>query len=89
MWGDAYEVIRDDLKNRDLKIEQVNEELEKVKKERDELKEKIDKWSNAAIIQTEILGKQKPSTDKTCLGFGEEHSSSTVDENPSKDEKND
>ena len=59
VWGDAYEVMRDDLKMRDLKIEQANDELEQVKKERDELKEKLDKWSNAALIQTEILGKQK------------------------------
>ena len=56
--------MRDDLKMRDLKIEQANDELEQVKKGRDELKEKLDKWSNAALIQTEILGKQKASTDK-------------------------
>ena len=87
VWGDHYEEMRDDLKMRDLKLSQANDELEQVKNERDELKEKLDKWSNAALIQTEILGKQKASTDKTCIGFGVEHSSNEESNNSSGGEK--
>ncbi|GKC07068.1 putative RNA-directed DNA polymerase [Tanacetum coccineum] len=61
-------------------------ELDIVIEERDELKEKLEKWSNATLLQTEILNKQKVLNDKTCIGFGVEYSSSEESNNSSGDE---
>ncbi|GJR92953.1 hypothetical protein Tco_0265127 [Tanacetum coccineum] len=61
-------------------------EFDNVIKERDELKEKLEKWSNATLLQTEILNKQKVLNDKTCIGFGVEYSSSEESNNSSGDE---
>ncbi|GKD79218.1 hypothetical protein Tco_1341839 [Tanacetum coccineum] len=43
-WGERYEFQNYDLKCREIKINNLNLELEKVVKERDELKLKIEKW---------------------------------------------
>ncbi|GJY96216.1 retrovirus-related pol polyprotein from transposon TNT 1-94 [Tanacetum coccineum] len=75
-----------DLKIRDWKLGEKQKEFENVIKERDELKEKLKKWSNATILQTEILNKQKVLSDKTCIGFGVEYSSSEESNNSSGDE---
>ncbi|GJU59057.1 ribonuclease H-like domain-containing protein [Tanacetum coccineum] len=61
-------------------------EFDNVIKERDELKEKLEKWSNATLLQTKILNKQKVLNDKTCIGFGVEYSSSEESNNSSGDE---
>ncbi|GJY85170.1 ribonuclease H-like domain-containing protein [Tanacetum coccineum] len=85
-WGDKYEQMEYDLKMRDWKLGEKQKEFENVIKERDELKEKLEKWSNATILQTEILNKQKVLSDKTCIGFGVEYSSSEESNNSSGDE---
>ncbi|GJT78692.1 putative ribonuclease H-like domain-containing protein [Tanacetum coccineum] len=74
-WGDKYEQMEYDLKMRDWKLGEKQKEFDNVIKERDELKEKLEKWSNATLLQTEILNKQKVLNDKTCIGFGVEYSS--------------
>ncbi|GJU00619.1 hypothetical protein Tco_1110957, partial [Tanacetum coccineum] len=84
--GDKYEQMEYDLKMRDWKLGKKQKELENVIKERDELKEKHEKWSNATLLQTEILNKQKVLSDKTCIGFGVEYSSSEESNNSSGDE---
>ncbi|GJX31504.1 putative ribonuclease H-like domain-containing protein [Tanacetum coccineum] len=85
-WGDKYELMEYDLKMRDWKLGEKQKELDNVIKERDELKEKLEKWSNATLLQTEILNKQKVLSDKTCIGFGVEYSSSEESNNSSGDE---
>ncbi|GJR13270.1 hypothetical protein Tco_0795922, partial [Tanacetum coccineum] len=45
-------------------------ELEKVVKERDELKLKIGKWEGSSKNLTKILNSQMSTHDKNGLGFG-------------------
>ncbi|GJZ20531.1 ribonuclease H-like domain-containing protein, partial [Tanacetum coccineum] len=47
-----------------------NEELEKVVKERDELKDKIVKWEESSKNLNELLNSQMSAKDKTSLGYG-------------------
>ncbi|GJV31622.1 hypothetical protein Tco_1392022, partial [Tanacetum coccineum] len=62
-WGEKYE-----FQNYDLKC--LNLELEKVVKERDELKLKIEKWEGSSKNLTKILNSQMSTHDKNGLGFG-------------------
>ncbi|GKA09825.1 ribonuclease H-like domain-containing protein [Tanacetum coccineum] len=50
-WGDKYEQMEYDLKMRDWKLGEKQKELDNVIKERDELKEKLEKWSNATLLE--------------------------------------
>ncbi|GJS37041.1 ribonuclease H-like domain-containing protein [Tanacetum coccineum] len=63
-WGDKYEQMEYDLKMRDWKLGEKQKELDNVIKERDELKEKLEKWSNATLLQTKILKNQKEKAYK-------------------------
>ncbi|GJV68535.1 retrovirus-related pol polyprotein from transposon TNT 1-94 [Tanacetum coccineum] len=54
-WGERYEFQNYDLKCREIKINNLNLELEKVVKERDELKLKIEKWEGSSKNLTKIL----------------------------------
>ncbi|GJR17549.1 hypothetical protein Tco_0966076 [Tanacetum coccineum] len=74
-----------DLKMRDLKLEEKQKELDQALKERDDFKVKLEKWSNAAVLQNEVLNKQRYVSDKSCIGFGVESSSKESD-NSSGDE---
>ncbi|GJR30338.1 putative ribonuclease H-like domain-containing protein [Tanacetum coccineum] len=47
-----------DLKSRDLKLEEKQKELDQAIKERDDFKVKLEKWSNASVLQNEVLNKQ-------------------------------
>ncbi|GJR69579.1 ribonuclease H-like domain-containing protein [Tanacetum coccineum] len=47
-----------------------NEELEKIVKERDELKLKIEKWEESSKNLDELLNSQMSARDKTGLGYG-------------------
>ncbi|GKB46194.1 ribonuclease H-like domain-containing protein [Tanacetum coccineum] len=78
-WGDKYEQMEYDLKSRDLKLEEKQKELDQAIKERDDFKVKLEKWSNASVLQNEVLNKQRYLSDKSCIGFGVE-SSSGIDE---------
>ncbi|GJR07813.1 ribonuclease H-like domain-containing protein [Tanacetum coccineum] len=78
-WGDKYEQMEYDLKIRDLKLEEKQKELDQVLKERDDFKVKLEKWSNASVLQNEVLNKQRYVSDKSCIGFGIE-SSNRIDE---------
>ncbi|GKB32421.1 putative ribonuclease H-like domain-containing protein [Tanacetum coccineum] len=53
----------------EIKINNLNLELEKVVKERDELKDKIAKWEELAKNLDEILNSQMSARDKTGLGY--------------------
>ncbi|GJT17800.1 putative ribonuclease H-like domain-containing protein [Tanacetum coccineum] len=53
----------------ETKINNLNLELEKVVKERDELKDKIAKWEELAKNLNEILNSQMSARDKTGLGY--------------------
>ncbi|GJT95080.1 hypothetical protein Tco_1090598 [Tanacetum coccineum] len=75
-----------DLKMRDLKLEEKQKELDQALRERDDFKIKLEKWSNAAVLQNEVLNKQRYLSDKTCIGFGVEYSSSEENNNSSGDE---
>ncbi|GJV01726.1 ribonuclease H-like domain-containing protein [Tanacetum coccineum] len=72
-----------DLKVRDLKLEEKQKELEQVIKERDDFKVKLEKWTNASVLQNEVLNKQRYLSDKSCIGFGVESSSSENSDNSS------
>ncbi|GKE26069.1 hypothetical protein Tco_1441453 [Tanacetum coccineum] len=54
-WGERYEFQNYDLKCREIKINNLNLEHEKVVKERDELKLKIEKWEGSSKNLTKIL----------------------------------
>ncbi|GKE44485.1 putative ribonuclease H-like domain-containing protein [Tanacetum coccineum] len=69
-WGEKYEFQNYDLKCREIKIKNLNTELEKVVKERDELKLKIEKWEGSSKNLTKILNSQMSAHDKNGLGFG-------------------
>ncbi|GJR73923.1 putative ribonuclease H-like domain-containing protein [Tanacetum coccineum] len=68
-WGEKYEFQNYDLKCREIKINNLNLELEKVVKERDELKDKIAKWEESSKNLDEILNSQMSARDKTGLGY--------------------
>ncbi|GKB74556.1 ribonuclease H-like domain-containing protein, partial [Tanacetum coccineum] len=69
-WGEKYEFQNYKLKCREIKINNLNLELEKVVKERDELKDKIAKWEELTKNLDEILNSQMSARDKTSLGYG-------------------
>ncbi|GJU37613.1 hypothetical protein Tco_1185967 [Tanacetum coccineum] len=68
-WGEKYEFQNYELKCREIKINNLNMELEKVVKERDELKDKIAKWEESTKNLDEILNSQMSARDKTGLGY--------------------
>ncbi|GJR86740.1 hypothetical protein Tco_0210751 [Tanacetum coccineum] len=67
-WGEKYEFQNYELKCREIKINNLNLELEKAVKERDELKDKIAKWEESTKNLEEILKSQMSARDKTGLG---------------------
>ncbi|GJR69075.1 putative ribonuclease H-like domain-containing protein [Tanacetum coccineum] len=56
-----------DLKIRDLKLEEKQKELDQALKERDDFKVKLEKWSNASVLQNEVLNKQRYVSDKSWI----------------------
>ncbi|GJU67502.1 ribonuclease H-like domain-containing protein [Tanacetum coccineum] len=64
-WGEKYEFQNYELKCREIKINNLNLELEKVVKERDELKLKIEKWEESSKNLDELLNSQMSARDKT------------------------
>ncbi|GJS25480.1 hypothetical protein Tco_0454112 [Tanacetum coccineum] len=82
-WGDKYEQMEYDLKIRDLKLEEKQKELDQALKERDDFKVKLEKWTNASVLQNEVLNKQRYLSDKSCIGFGVESSNGMESENSS------
>ncbi|GJS06200.1 hypothetical protein Tco_0362996 [Tanacetum coccineum] len=72
-----------DLKIRDLKLEEKQKELDQALKERDDFKVKLEKWSNASVLQNEVLNKQRYLSDKSCIGFRVESSSGMESDNSS------
>ncbi|GKE47393.1 putative ribonuclease H-like domain-containing protein, partial [Tanacetum coccineum] len=64
-WGGKYEFQNFELKCREIKINNLNLELEKAVKERDELKDKISKWEESTKNLEEILKSQMSARDKT------------------------
>ncbi|GJR98193.1 hypothetical protein Tco_0270367 [Tanacetum coccineum] len=69
-WGEKYEFQNYELKCREIKINNLNLELEKVVKERDDLKLKIEKWEESSKNLDELLNSQMSARDKTGLGYG-------------------
>ncbi|GKD16372.1 ribonuclease H-like domain-containing protein, partial [Tanacetum coccineum] len=69
-WGKKYEFQNYELKCREIKINNLNLELEKVVKERDELKLKIEKWEESSKNLDELLNSKMSARDKTGLGYG-------------------
>ncbi|GJX93862.1 putative ribonuclease H-like domain-containing protein [Tanacetum coccineum] len=63
--------------------EEKQKELDQVLKERDDFKVKLEKWTNASVLQNEVLNKQRYLSDKSCIGFGIESSSSEDSDNSS------
>ncbi|GJV85883.1 putative ribonuclease H-like domain-containing protein [Tanacetum coccineum] len=68
-WGEKSEFQNYELKCREIKIKNLNLELEKAVKERDELKDKIAKWEESTKNLEEILKSQMSARDKTGLGY--------------------
>ncbi|GJX40155.1 putative ribonuclease H-like domain-containing protein [Tanacetum coccineum] len=66
-WGEKYEFQNYELKCREIKINNLNLELEKAVKERDELKDKIAKWEESTKNLEEILKSQMSARDKIGL----------------------
>ncbi|GJT67015.1 ribonuclease H-like domain-containing protein [Tanacetum coccineum] len=58
------------LKCREIKINNLKMELEKVVKERDELKVKIEKWEESSKGLNKLLNSQMSAKDKNGLGYG-------------------
>ncbi|GJW07577.1 hypothetical protein Tco_1570000 [Tanacetum coccineum] len=65
--GEKYEFQNYELKCREIKVNNFNLELEKVVKERDELKLKIEKWEESSKNLDELLNSQMSARDKTGL----------------------
>ncbi|GJS18424.1 hypothetical protein Tco_0412896 [Tanacetum coccineum] len=63
----GYEIALESLE--EIKINNLNLELEKVVKEIDELKDKIAKWEESTKNLDEILNSQMSARDKTGLGY--------------------
>ncbi|GJX06050.1 hypothetical protein Tco_0193982 [Tanacetum coccineum] len=57
-------------KCREVKIDNLKIELEKVVKERDELKVKIEKWEESSKGLNKLLNSQMSAKDKNGLGYG-------------------
>ncbi|GJT52334.1 putative ribonuclease H-like domain-containing protein [Tanacetum coccineum] len=72
-WGEKYEFQNYELKCKEIKINNLNLELEKAVKERDELKDKIAKWEESTKNLEEILKSQMSARDKTGLVRADEH----------------
>ncbi|GKF44563.1 hypothetical protein Tco_0131115 [Tanacetum coccineum] len=68
-WGEKYEFQNYELKCREIKINNLNLKLEKVVKERDKLKLKIEKWEESSKNLDELLNSQMSARDKTGLGY--------------------
>ncbi|GJY10870.1 hypothetical protein Tco_0379055 [Tanacetum coccineum] len=64
-WGEKYVFQNYELKCREIKINNLNIELEKVVKERDELKLKIEKWEESSKNLDKLLNSQMSTRDKT------------------------
>ncbi|GJS63909.1 ribonuclease H-like domain-containing protein [Tanacetum coccineum] len=69
-WGEKYEFQNYELKCREIKIDNLKMELEKVVKERDELKVKIEKWEESSKGLDKLLNSKMSAKDKTGLGYG-------------------
>ncbi|GJY09826.1 ribonuclease H-like domain-containing protein [Tanacetum coccineum] len=54
--------------------------------DKDDFKVKLEKWTNASVLQNEVLNKQRYLSDKSCIGFGIESSSSMESDISSGDE---
>ncbi|GJT61837.1 hypothetical protein Tco_1005370 [Tanacetum coccineum] len=66
-WGEKYEFQNYKLKYREVKIDNLKIELEKIVKERDELKVKIEKWEESSKGLNKILNSQMSAKDKNGL----------------------
>ncbi|GJR24609.1 putative ribonuclease H-like domain-containing protein [Tanacetum coccineum] len=67
--GEKYEFQNYELKCREIKINNLKMELEKVVKERDELKVKIEKWEESSKGLNKLLNSQMSDKDKIGLGY--------------------
>ncbi|GJT06004.1 ribonuclease H-like domain-containing protein [Tanacetum coccineum] len=75
-WGDKYETHGNILKDKRFETRKKQKELNQALKEREDFKVKLEKWSNASVLQNEVLNKQRYVSDKSCIGFGIESSNS-------------
>ncbi|GJS32772.1 putative ribonuclease H-like domain-containing protein [Tanacetum coccineum] len=64
-------VLERDLELKDYKIENLTNELEKVKKERDGIDSKLEKFVNSSKDLDQMLESQKSGKDKKGVGFDE------------------
>ncbi|GKD27300.1 ribonuclease H-like domain-containing protein [Tanacetum coccineum] len=64
-------VLERDLELKDYKIENLTNELEEVKKERDGIDSKLEKFVNSSKDLDQMLESQKSAKDKTGVGFNE------------------
>ncbi|GJR35686.1 putative ribonuclease H-like domain-containing protein [Tanacetum coccineum] len=64
-------VLERDLELKDYKIENLTNELEKIKKERDGIDSKLEKFVNSSKDLDQMLESQKSSKDKKGVGFDE------------------
>ncbi|GKD49862.1 hypothetical protein Tco_1278838, partial [Tanacetum coccineum] len=69
-WGEKYKFQNYELKCREIKIDNLKMELEKVIKERDELKVKIEEWEESFKGLNKLLNSQMSAKDKNGLGYG-------------------
>ncbi|GKB88489.1 ribonuclease H-like domain-containing protein [Tanacetum coccineum] len=64
-------VLERDVEVRDNKIEYLRNELEEVKKAKESIDHKLEKFENASKDLDSLLGSQRPDKDKKGLGFNE------------------
>ncbi|GJX30527.1 putative ribonuclease H-like domain-containing protein [Tanacetum coccineum] len=79
-WGEKYEFQNYELKCRELKIKNLNMELEKVVKERDELNIKIARWEESSKSLNILLNTQMSAHDKNGLGYGTDEDSTPAND---------
>ncbi|GKA98881.1 ribonuclease H-like domain-containing protein, partial [Tanacetum coccineum] len=69
--GNDWPLKKGDLELKDYKIEDLTNELEKVKKERDGIDSKLEKFVNSSKDLDQMLESQKSGKDKKGVGFDE------------------
>ncbi|GJV43144.1 hypothetical protein Tco_1427680 [Tanacetum coccineum] len=81
-WGDKYEQMEYGLKDKGFEIEEKQKELDQVLKERDDFKVKLEKWSNASVLQNERIRPtiEVPPTTGTIFHLGHIVSFTGIDE---------
>nr|GEW76034.1 putative ribonuclease H-like domain-containing protein [Tanacetum cinerariifolium] len=69
MFGDQITVLKRDASFKDSKINALNLQLKKLKKDKESNQIKVDNFKNASKSLDELIGSQIPNNSRQCVGF--------------------